>query len=222
MSETVTTWADILGDEKVKPYFTSILQFLAEENRAGKIIYPAPNELFSAFKETSYDRVKVVILGQDPYHGPGQAHGLSFSVKTGVPSPPSLKNIFQELATDLNIPIPNHGCLKKWANQGVLLLNTSLSVEQHKPQSHSKIGWTIFTDNVIRKLNEYPQPLVFLLWGAHAKNKRELIQDKKHLVLTAAHPSPFSVHQGFFGCQHFSKTNDFLKSKGRAPIDWGL
>ncbi|MCL9685131.1 uracil-DNA glycosylase [Legionella maioricensis] len=222
MPDSVTTWADILGDEKSQPYFTSILQFLAEEKNAGKIIYPAQNELFNAFKETPYEQVKVVILGQDPYHGPGQAHGLSFSVKPGVKPPPSLKNIFQELKNDLNVSIPMHGCLKKWANQGVLLLNTSLSVEQNKPQSHSKIGWTTFTDNVIRKLNHHSQPLVFLLWGAHAKNKNVLISENKHLVLTAAHPSPFSVHQGFFGCRHFSKTNDFLKANGRTPIDWNL
>ncbi len=222
MTDSVVTWTDVLGDEKTQPYFKSILQFLEQEKIAGKTIYPVQNEIFNAFKETPYDQVKVVILGQDPYHGPGQAHGLSFSVKPGVTPPPSLKNIFQELKNDLNLPIPNHGCLKKWANQGVLLLNTSLSVEQNNPQSHSKIGWTTFTDNVIKKLNDHSQPLVFLLWGAHAKNKSVLINDKKHLVLTAAHPSPFSVHQGFFGCRHFSKTNTFLAAQGREPIDWSL
>lgn len=222
MTDPVTTWADVLGDEKTQPYFKSILQFLEQEKAAGKTIYPAQNELFNAFKETPYEQVKVVILGQDPYHGPGQAHGLSFSVKLGVKPPPSLKNIFQELKNDLNLPIPNHGCLQKWANQGVLLLNTSLSVEQNQPQSHSKIGWTTFTDNVIKKLNHHARPLVFLLWGAHAKNKSVLIHDKKHLVLTAAHPSPFSVHQGFFGCRHFSKANAFLVAQGREPIDWSL
>lgn len=215
-------WNDVLGDEKIKPYFKSILQFLAQEKAAGKIIYPPQDELFSAFKETSYDQVKVVILGQDPYHGPGQAHGLSFSVKPGVKPPPSLKNIFQELKNDLNVPIPNHGCLKKWANQGVLLLNTSLSVEAAKPQSHAKIGWTTFTDKVMEQLNDHPQPLVFLLWGAHAKNKGAWIKEQKHLVLTAAHPSPFSVHQGFWGCKHFSRANAFLVSQGREPIDWDL
>ncbi len=221
MPESMTTWADILGDEKKQPYFQSILQFLSEENKAGKIIYPPQNELFNAFKETPYDQVKVVILGQDPYHGPGQAHGLSFSVQPGIKPPPSLKNIFKELHSDLNLQIPTHGCLKKWANQGVLLLNTSLSVEQNKPQSHAQIGWTTFSDNVIRKLNEYPKSLVFLLWGAHAKSKGSLISDK-HLALTAAHPSPFSAHQGFFGCHHFSQANAFLKSHGREPIDWSL
>ncbi|WP_298623777.1 uracil-DNA glycosylase [uncultured Legionella sp.] len=222
MPDSVTTWSDILGDEKKQPYFKSILQFLAEEAKVGKVIYPASDELFNAFKETPYDKVKVIILGQDPYHGPGQAHGLSFSVKPGVKPPPSLKNIFKELETDLNLPIPAHGCLQKWAKQGVLLLNTSLSVEQNTPQSHAKIGWITFTDTVIRKLNNHPQPLVFLLWGAHAKNKGVLINDKKHLVLTAAHPSPFSVHQGFFGCRHFSKANAFLKANAREPIDWDL
>ncbi len=215
-------WNDVLGDEKAKPYFKSILQFLAQEKAEGKVFYPPQDELFSAFKETTYDQVKVVILGQDPYHGPGQAHGLSFSVKPGIKPPPSLKNIFQELKNDLNIPIPNHGCLKKWASQGVLLLNTSLSVESAKPQSHAKIGWTIFTDKVMEQLNNHPEPLVFMLWGAHAKNKGALIDRQKHLVLTAAHPSPFSVHQGFWGCKHFSKANAFLVSHGREPIDWDL
>ena len=222
MTDSTTTWADILGGEKKQAYFKSILNFLAEEQKAGKTIYPAQDELFSAFKETPYEKVKVVILGQDPYHGPGQAHGLSFSVKPGIKPPPSLKNIFQELKSDLNITTPNHGCLKKWANQGVLLLNTSLSVEQSKPQSHGKIGWTTFTDHVIHQLSNYPKPLVFLLWGAHAKNKGVLIDEQKHLVLTAAHPSPFSVHQGFYGCKHFSKANEFLRLKGREPIDWEL
>lgn len=222
MPETTMTWADILGEEKSQPYFTSIMQFLAQEKEAGKIIYPPQNELFNAFKATPYDQVKVIILGQDPYHGPGQAHGLSFSVQPGVKPPPSLKNMYQELKNDLNIPIANHGHLIKWANQGVLLLNTSLSVEQNTPQSHAKIGWTTFTDNVMKKLNDYPQPLVFLLWGAHAKSKGVFISNKKHLVLNAAHPSPFSVHQGFYGCRHFSKANEFLVAQGRKAIDWDL
>lgn len=217
-----TTWTDILGQEKSQAYFQSILHFLAEEKRAGKIIYPAQADLFSAFRETPYDRVKVVILGQDPYHNPGQAHGLSFSVQPGITPPPSLKNIFKELNSDLNMPVPNHGCLTAWANQGVLLLNTSLSVEQNKPQSHAKIGWTTFTDRVIERLNDYPHALVFMLWGAHAKNKRVLITDPRHLVLGAAHPSPFSVHQGFFGCRHFSRANAFLSAQGREPIRWEL
>lgn len=222
MPHSVMTWEDILGDEKQSERFQSVMDFLAQEKKAGKIIYPEQHDLFSAFRETPYDQVKVVILGQDPYHGPGQAHGLSFSVQPGIKLPPSLKNIFQELKNDLNVPVPQNGCLQKWANQGVLLLNTSLSVEQGKPQSHAKIGWTQFTDRVIEKLNDHPQALVFLLWGAHAKAKQSLITDPRHLVLTAAHPSPLSVHQGFYGCHHFSKTNSFLKSNGREPIHWEL
>ncbi len=216
------TWADVLEAEKSEPYFKSILQFLATESAAGKIIYPPQEELFAAFKETAFDDVKVVILGQDPYHGTGQAHGLSFSVKPGIKPPPSLKNIFQELKNDLALPMPTHGCLKKWADEGVLLLNTSLSVEESKPQSHAKIGWTTFTDKVMEKLNAHPQSLVFLLWGTHAKNKGALIDKEKHLVLTAAHPSPFSVYQGFYGCKHFSQANAYLVSKGRTPVDWDL
>ncbi len=216
------TWADVLGEEKNKSYFKAILAFLAQEKSLGKIIYPAQNELFNAFKETSFEQVKIVLLGQDPYHGSGQAHGLSFSVNIGIKPPPSLLNIFQELKNDLNVPFPSHGCLKKWANQGVLLLNTSLSVERAKPQSHVHIGWTQFTDKVIEKLNQHPHALVFLLWGTHAKNKRKLIDEKRHLVLMAAHPSPFSAHHGFLGCRHFSKANQFLQAKGRQAIYWNL
>lgn len=218
----VTTWADVLSLEKTKPYFQSILRCLAQERQSGKIIYPPQGDLFNAFKETPYTQVKVVILGQDPYHAPGQAHGLSFSVQPGVKPPPSLRNIFQALKNDLNLPIPTHGCLNKWAEQGVLLLNASLSVEQNKPQSHAKMGWTLFTDHVIRVLNHHPDPLVFLLWGAYARSKAAFIQDKKHLVLTAAHPSPLSAYQGFMDCRHFSKTNAFLQANGRDPIDWLL
>lgn len=215
-------WSDVLRSEKSKPYFDSIMQFLTEEKQQGKIIYPADADLFNAFEACPYDQVKVVILGQDPYHGEGQAHGLSFSVQPGVKPPPSLKNIYKELNTDLNLPIPEHGCLEHWANQGVLLLNTSLSVEQGKPQSHAKIGWIRFTDGVIRILNEHPNPLVFLLWGAHAQSKRHLITAQKHLILVAPHPSPLSAHQGFWGCRHFSKANEFLNETGRGEIDWRL
>lgn len=218
----MTSWTTVLGEEKTKPYFQSILQFLAKERAAGKTIYPSQADLFSAFKETPYHVVKVVLLGQDPYHGPGQAHGLSFSVQSGVSPPPSLKNIFQELHADLGVPIPDHWCLKKWAHQGVLLLNTVLSVEQGKPQSHAAVGWTTFTDQVIHHLNEYPHPLVFLLWGAHAQQKRALIDHPHHLILTTTHPSPLSAHRGFLGCRHFSKTNDFLTTIGQIPIDWAL
>lgn len=219
---SAVTWSDILGDEKQQPYFQEIVQFLSRERQAGKVIYPSSDNLFGAFKETAYDDLKVIILGQDPYHGPGQAHGLSFSVLPGVKPPPSLRNIFNELHTDLQLPLPNHGYLKKWANQGVLLLNTVLSVEQAKPQSHAKIGWATFTDQVIRKLNAYPSALVFLLWGAHAQQKAALIDCAKHKILKAPHPSPFSAHQGFMGCRHFSKTNDFLQSIGKSAIDWSL
>jgi uracil-DNA glycosylase len=215
---TTTLWSDVLRPEQAKPYFQSILQFLAQEKQQGKIIYPSDEDIFNAFNETAYEEVKVVILGQDPYHGEGQAHGLSFSVQPGVKPPPSLKNIFK----DLNLPTPQHGCLQKWAHQGVLMLNTSLSVEQGKPQSHAKIGWTTFTEQVIRILNDHPKPLVFLLWGANAQSKRIFITAPHHLVLTAPHPSPLSAHQGFLGCRHFSQTNQFLKENGRGEIDWGL
>ncbi|RUR06126.1 uracil-DNA glycosylase [Legionella sp. km772] len=222
LSPPSITWADVLGEEKNKAYFKAILTFIGQEINAGKMIYPPRQDLFAAFKETAFEQVKVVLLGQDPYHGPGQAHGLSFSVNPGIKPPPSLLNIFQELKNDLHLPFPSHGCLKKWAHQGVLLLNSSLSVEQAKPQSHAHIGWGQFTDTVIKKLNDHPQALVFLLWGAHAKSKRALIDENKHLILAAAHPSPFSAHHGFFGCRHFSKTNQFLQSKGRGLIDWRL
>jgi len=216
------TWTDVFTMEKRKPYFKKIVDFLAAENKAGTVIYPNSSDLFSAFKETPYEQVKVVILGQDPYHGPGQAHGLAFSVTRGVKPPPSLMNIFKELALDLNTPTPPHGCLTSWANQGVLLLNTSLSVEQGKPQSHALIGWAHFTDNVIKELNKHQDPLVFLLWGAHAKSKAPFIKSKQHLILTAAHPSPLSAHRGFLGCRHFSQTNAFLIEQGRTPIDWAI
>lgn len=222
MTSAANTWSDIIGEEKTKPYFKEILQFLDQERKLGKKIYPVPDEIFNAFQETLYSDLKVIILGQDPYHGHGQAHGLSFSVQPGVHPPPSLKNIFKELASDMNLPIPKSGCLKKWANQGVLLLNTSLSVEHNKPQSHANIGWMTFTDNVILKLNQYPLPLVFLLWGAHAQSKRILIDNTKHLILNSSHPSPFSAHRGFLGSRPFSKTNAFLQAQGRKTIDWSL
>lgn len=216
------TWTDLLSEEKNKPYFKSILAFIEKERKANKDIYPPQNEIFQAFKETPLDKVKVVLLGQDPYHGPGQAHGLSFSVQPGVRLPPSLRNIYQELQNDLNIPPATHGCLTAWARQGVLLLNTSLSVERGKPQSHAQIGWTTFTDHVIRQLNNYPKPLVFLLWGAHAQSKQVFLDSPNHLVLTAPHPSPFSAHRGFLGCRHFSKTNAFLQQQGQSIIQWAL
>lgn len=215
-------WSDVLGPEKQKPYFKDILNFLDAEREVGKKIYPESKNLFNAFKMTAYEQVKVVILGQDPYHGPGQAHGLSFSVQKGIKAPPSLVNIFKELKQDLGLTIPSHGCLEDWAKQGVLLLNTALSVEEAKPQSHAKIGWSVFTNVVLQKLNEHPSPLVFLLWGGHAKQKMEHLKNPAHLILTAPHPSPLSAHQGFLGCGHFSKANAFLTQQGREAIDWSL
>ena len=216
------SWKAELKDEFAKPYFEDIAAFLKAEKAAGKVIYPPGPYIFNAFNTTPFDDVKVVILGQDPYHGPGQAHGLSFSVPPGVPPPPSLVNIFKEINTDLNLPIPSHGYLEKWAKQGVLLLNASLTVEAHKPMSHSKIGWHHFTDDVIRILSKDKEHLVFMLWGSFAKSKAELIDKDKHLILTAAHPSPLSAYNGFFGCRHFSKANFWLQKMGMAQIDWAL
>lgn len=216
------SWKEELGAEFKKPYFGEIVNFLKHEKKAGKIIYPPGKLIFNAFNTTPFRKVKVVILGQDPYHGPGQAHGLSFSVPVGVPPPPSLVNIFKEIKEDLGLPIPNHGNLEKWAKQGVLLLNASLTVEAHKPMSHSKIGWHHFTDDVIRILSERKEHLVFMLWGGFAKTKAELIDKQKHLVLTAAHPSPLSAHNGFFGCHHFSKANSWLEKNELRIIDWSL
>lgn len=215
-------WKQVLKEEFEKPYFADIATFLKAEKKAGKIIYPPGPLIFNAFNTTPFDEVKLVILGQDPYHGPGQAHGLCFSVPYGVPPPPSLVNIFKEINQDLNLPIPNHGNLEKWAKQGVLLINASLTVEAHNPMSHSKIGWHHFTDDVIQILSEKKEHIVFILWGGFAKTKQELIDKSKHLILTAAHPSPLSAYNGFFGCRHFSRANEWLKSKGLTSIDWSL
>lgn len=216
------SWKEVLQPEFDKPYFEHIVNFLKTEKQAGKTIYPPGPLIFNAFNTTPFEEVKVVILGQDPYHNPGQAHGLSFSVPVGVAPPPSLVNIFKEIESDLGIPRPNHGNLEKWAKQGVLLLNASLTVEINKPMSHSKIGWHEFTNSVIKTLSDKKEKLVFLLWGGFAKSKRELIDTNKHYVLTAAHPSPLSAHNGFFGCKHFSKTNAWLQQNGASPIDWSL
>ena len=216
------TWTDLLASEKEKPYFKSIFEYLAKRTNKGKTIYPPKEEIFNALKLTPFKDIKAVIIGQDPYHGPDQAHGLAFSVKDGIKTPPSLQNIYKELKDDLNIEIPDSGNLEDWAKQGVLLLNTSLTVERGQPQSHSHIGWQEFTNHIIEVINKHPEPVVFLLWGAHAQRKRELIDEQKHKVLTAAHPSPFSAHKGFMGCHHFSATNEFLAAHGREPINWQL
>ncbi len=217
----MTTWADVIGAEKQQPYFQHTLQYLAAERAAGKTIYPPQPDVFNAFRFTEFDQVKVVILGQDPYHGPGQAHGLCFSVLPGVPAPPSLKNMFKELAKSIpGYQIPNHGNLQSWAEQGVLLLNTVLTVEQGKAHSHSKIGWEKFTDVVIAKLNERSEGIVFLLWGSHAQKKGQFIDGKRHHVLKTTHPSPLSAHRGFLGSGHFVRCNQILGQKGVRPINW--
>ncbi|MFW0039724.1 MAG: uracil-DNA glycosylase [Coxiella endosymbiont of Dermacentor silvarum] len=221
MTKTIT-WKTVLSQEKQKPYFHIVLNFIKEERKARKVIYPFQKDIFNALKFTPYEAVKVVILGQDPYHGPNQAHGLAFSVRSGVVFPPSLQNIFKELHSCLNIPIPSQGNLEKWAKQGVLLLNTTLTVEADKPQSHAHIGWHRFTDRVIASLNDHPQGIVFLLWGSYAQKKSILITNIRHRILKAAHPSPFSANRGFFGCQHFYKANKLLYKMGRGKIDWSI
>ncbi|MBW5414646.1 uracil-DNA glycosylase [Pseudomonas sp. MAG002Y] len=215
-------WKAALRDEFDAPYMKQLGEFLRSEKAAGKVIYPPGPLIFNALNSTPLDQVKVVILGQDPYHGPGQAHGLCFSVQPGVPAPPSLQNIYKELKRDLNLPIPNHGYLQHWAEQGVLLLNTSLTVEQAKAGSHANAGWQRFTDRVIQVVSEQRNHLVFLLWGAHAQSKEKLIDTQKHLILRSPHPSPLSAHRGFIGNGHFSRTNKFLEQSGLKPIDWAL
>ncbi len=222
MSVTTLTWSHLLNDEKHKAYFQQIWHHVQQRRRAGVTVYPKQEDIFNALKYTSFDQVKVVILGQDPYHGPGQAHGLCFSVAKGVKPPPSLQNIFKELQRDLGLPIPTHGCLEAWARQGVLLLNTVLTVEAGKPQSHADLGWETFTDEVIRSLNQHSQPIVFLLWGSAAQKKAALIDTQKHVILKAPHPSPLSAHRGFLGCGHFSQTNKILAANQQQAIDWSL
>ncbi|HJF72624.1 uracil-DNA glycosylase [Gallibacterium anatis] len=217
------TWRDMIGSEKAQPYFQHILQQVQQQRDSGKIIYPPKADVFNAFRYTEFDQVKVVILGQDPYHGPNQAHGLAFSVRPNVQIPPSLQNIYKELSQDIaGFQIPNHGYLVDWAQQGVLLLNTVLTVEQGKAHSHANFGWETFTDHVIATLNQHTQGLVFLLWGSHAQKKGQFIDRQKHCVLTAPHPSPLSAHRGFFGCHHFSSTNQYLIQQGKTPINWSL
>jgi len=214
-------WKHQLQEELEQPYFEQLAAFLKAEKKAGKIIYPPGPLIFHAFEATPFQKVKVVILGQDPYHGAGQAMGLSFSVPDGVRIPPSLKNIFKELHDDVGVPLPPSGNLEPWAKQGVLLLNAALTVEAHKPNSHAQIGWHRFTDAVIRKISAGRDAVAFMLWGRFAQSKESLIDTHKHLVLKAAHPSPFSADHGFLGCRHFSKANAFLKAHQEEVIDWG-
>ena len=214
-------WDALLADYFASEQYQTLRKFLAEEYRT-HTIYPNMYDIFNALKYTGFAQTKVVILGQDPYHGPGQAHGLCFSVKRGVEPPPSLKNIFQELHDDLGIPQPDHGELTAWARQGVLLLNTVLTVREHVPNSHKGKGWESFTDRVIELLNEKQTPVVFLLWGANARNKAKIVNNPIHIKLEAPHPSPLSAYNGFFGCKHFSKANAWLMKTGQTPIDWRL
>ena len=215
------SWKNALADEFGKPYFESLVRFLHKEKADGQVIYPPGSQIFRAFDLTPVEQVKVVILGQDPYHGPGQAHGLSFSVPAGIPAPPSLKNIFKEIETDLGVQMSGYPDLEKWARQGVLLLNAVLTVRGGQAASHSKIGWQEFTDAVIKYISDNCEGVVFMLWGNFARTKAELIDHSRHVVLEAAHPSPLA-RGAFFGCRHFSRANEALVSFGRTPIDWRL
>ncbi|MFM2590824.1 uracil-DNA glycosylase [Vibrio sp. TBV020] len=220
---TSLTWHDVIGVEKQQEYFQQTLTFVEAERAAGKVVFPPAKDVFNAFKATEFSDVKVVIIGQDPYHGPNQAHGLCFSVLPGVKTPPSLVNMYKELAQDIEgFEIPPHGYLQSWAEQGVLLLNTVLTVEQGKAHSHAKSGWETFTDRVIEAVNQHQSGIVFLLWGAHAQKKGRFIDRNKHHVLSGPHPSPLSAHRGFFGCRHFSQTNTILAQQGQSPIQWQL
>ena len=216
------SWKSALKDEFSMPYFSELKKFLENEKKSGQIIYPPGSNIFSAFNKTPFKEVKVVILGQDPYHGTGQAHGLSFSVKETQSLPPSLKNIFKELKNDLDITMASSGNLEKWAQQGVLLLNATLTVRANQPGSHQNKGWENFTDSVIREISHKLTGIIFLLWGKYAQAKENLIDTTKHFILSAPHPSPFSADKGFFGCRHFSKTNEILIKEGKNPIDWSL
>lgn len=221
MPPITNDWAQYLKDEYKKPYYRKLYETIMREYQTN-LIFPPADDIFNAFHFTPVKDVKVVILGQDPYHGDGQAHGLSFSVKPGVEPPPSLVNIYKELNEDLGCDIPNNGYLTKWAKQGVMMLNTVLTVQAHHANSHRGIGWEEFTDAAIRVLNEQERPIVFMLWGRPAQNKKALLNNPKHLILEAPHPSPLSAYRGFFGCRHFSKANEFLKEQGIEPIDWQI
>lgn len=217
------TWEQLIAAEKSKAYFTNLSKQIAAQRASGIVIYPPKTEIFSAFKLTPFDQVKVVVLGQDPYHGPNQAHGLAFSVNQGGALPPSLQNIYKELATDIpGFKIPQHGDLSAWARQGVFLLNTVLTVQKGRAHSHADLGWEQFSDEVIASLNAQRENLVFLLWGSHAQKKGRFIDKHRHLVLSAPHPSPLSAYRGFFGCGHFSKSNHYLMAHGLGAIDWQL
>ncbi len=216
------SWLEPLGEEFAQPYMAELKRFLVREKESGKRIFPAGSNWFRALDLTPLDKVRVVILGQDPYHGPGQAHGLCFSVPGGVQPPPSLVNIFKELESDLGVRPARHGFLEHWARQGVLLLNSVLTVEMGRAASHREKGWERFTDAIIREVNAKTEPVVFMLWGGYAQRKAAFVDAAKHLVLKAPHPSPLSAHSGFFGCRHFSKANAFLESRGLPPIDWAL
>lgn len=220
------SWQKALLDELKKPYLVHLAAFVKQERSLKNHVYPPEPLVFNALTQTPFDKVRVIIMGQDPYHGAGQAHGLSFSVPRGIKPPPSLQNIFKEINQDLGLPIPSHGCLLKWAQQGVLLLNATLTVRESSPLSHHKQGWELFTDAIIRALAKKKEPLIFVLWGKNAiekgKNVKELLENRQHTILTAAHPSPFSAHSGFFGCKHFSKINQILEKRGEPPIDWRL
>ncbi|WP_199117377.1 uracil-DNA glycosylase [Pedobacter sp. ASV28] len=216
-------WLNVLGSEFEKPYMKALKEFLQNEKRQGFTVYPKGTDIFNAFKHTPFDKVKVVILGQDPYHGVAQAHGLSFSVQKGIIPPPSLKNIYKELEDEIvGFKIPNHGDLTQWADQGVLLLNATLTVRAHQAGSHQKRGWEQFTDQAIAKLSQLKSGLVFILWGNYAKQKESLIDENKHFIIKSAHPSPFSAYNGFFGSKPFSKTNEILIREGKEPINWQL
>ena len=215
------TWVEALGEEKQQPYFQHILDTVKAERESGQTIYPPAADVFNAFKATEFNQVKVIILGQDPYHGAGQAHGLAFSVQKGVRIPPSLQNIYKELVNDIaGFQIPKHGNLQSWAEQGVLLLNTVLTVREGQAHSHAALGWETFTDKVIRQLVDHREHLVFILWGSHAQKKGAFIDRSRHLVLTAVHPSPLSASRGFFGSKPFSQTNQYLQQHGLSPINW--
>jgi len=216
------SWLNVLSGEFEQPYMQQLKAFLFEQKQQGKVVYPSGDNIFNALNSTPFDKVKVVVLGQDPYHGPSQAHGLCFSVNSGVPVPPSLKNIYKELRQDVGFQIPNHGNLQTWADQGVLLLNSVLTVNQAHAGSHQGKGWEIFTDKVISELNKHHQHLVYMLWGSYAQKKGSSIDSTRNLVLKSVHPSPLSAYRGFMGCKHFSQCNRYLKVNHKQPIDWNI